>query len=255
MKRKYSILVLIVLALLLVISSYLYRNTKEEVVEYNYDYSKVKEEVLNKIKIMSADDLLVELYDKDLSIDNIDNELLLKGILISLSSDGESSNDDIDKICDKNNICINNEYINKSSIDKNIEDIYGNIEYDNKLKDLYFFDEDTNRYYEYCTNKLESDIFIDTYVADVNLDKNIVSVEIYISYGKEKEVLKNKEYVTNISIYKDKNLKDKYYEYTYTSSKPQTFELDENNYKDFSKYVYTFIDNGNGFKFKTLKKE
>lgn len=256
MKKKYTILILVVLILLLITSSYIYMNkSSEDIIEYSYNYKEVKEEVLNKIKIMTADDLLVNLYDNDFNIDNINNELLLKGILLSLKADGESSDSEIDTICDNNNICINNEYINKSSVDKSIKDIYGNIKYDNNLKDLYYYDKASSRYYEYCTNSLESDIFIETYISDVNLDKNIVTVDIYVAYGKEEEVLKNKEYVTDITIYKDKNLKDKYYQYTYSSKKPKTFELDENNYKDFPKYTYTFIDNGEGFKFKELKKE
>lgn len=256
MNKKYTILILVVIILLLIISSYTYMNSSNKnIEEYNYNYKEVKEEVLNKIKIMSADDLLINLYDKDINVNNIDNELLLKGILLSLDIDGERKDEEIDVICEKNNICINNDYINKSSVDRYVKDIYGDIKYDYELKDLYYYDKDSNKYYEYCTNSLESDIFIESYISDVNLVDNKIDVDIYIAYGREEEVLSNKEYVTNISIYKDKNLKDKYYQYTYSSKKPQTFEIDENNYKEFTKYTYTFIDNGEGFKFKELKKE
>ena len=214
------------------------------------DYDKVKEEIIEKVKIMSADDIYIKIYEDGFNIDNIDYNMIASAILINLKEDGEIT----DKEASKYEECINTSYINLSSVEDKLKILFNevpSIDYDVKSIN-YYFDEDNKKFFELCINMLDGSNFIDTYIYDFDYDDDNAYLYVSVSYGVEK-LTKNDD--TKVTIYRDYKHKDKYKEFIYNNDSPNDdFILDDSNYKEFTLYKYTFKRVDNNYYFKALEK-
>lgn len=262
MKRKNVIFTILILVVLFLFSTNIYRKTNGHVNDkHNYNKEEIKKELLNKIKVMSADDLLTDLYRDDLHFDTNSHSLIMEGILLSLDDDGSISDNESDELYEKTNICTNNSYVSLDSVEEQMQNIYGktlDIDYQNIISDInYIYDNDTKRFYEICTNSRVGSNFIDTYVYNFELNKNNAYVYVAVSYGNEEPVIEQGETTdkTKVTIYKDYKRSDVYKSYIYDSiNSSDNFLLDESNYKDFSLYKYVFKKNHDDYYFESLEK-
>ncbi len=263
MKKKSVIFTVLILVALFLLSNNIYHKTNSRVNDNDESGTKeeVKKDILNKIKLMSADDLLTNLYQEDMHIDDKNYPIILEGILLGLNDDGSISDSEADALYEKTNICTNSSYISLDSVEQKIKNIYGttlDIDYRNITEDInYIYDQDTKRFYEMCANHRIGSNFIDTYVYDFKLNKNNAYVYIAVSYGSEEAVLENGETTdkTKVTIYTDYQKNNVYKSYIYDgSNSSDNFLLDSSNYKDFSLYKYVFKKNKNNYYFEALER-
>ena len=263
MNKKSVILTILSLIVLFFISTniYLKANSNLKGSYNNIDKEELKKDILNKIRLMSADDLLIDLYKESVYADDINHKLALKGLLLVLNEDGSISDSEADSLYEKTNVCTNNSYISLTSIEKTMKNIYGtifDIDYNDTTKDInYIYDDETNRFYEMCTNTSVGSDFIDTYVYSFDLDKNNAYVYVAVSYGHEEAVVENGETTdkTKITIYTDYKKNKEYKSFIYdVNNSNANFLLDSSNYKEFSLYKYTFKKSNNNYYFEALEK-
>lgn len=263
MNKKSIIMIVLCLGVLFFVSNNIYHKANSNI-KGSYsdiDKEKIKEDILSKIKLMSADDLLINLYKESIYVDDIDYQLMLKGLLLVLDEDGSINDDEADDLYEKTSICTNNSYISLDSVEKAMKNIYGtvfDINYEEAIKDTnYIYDTETNRFYEMCTNNSIGSDFIDTYIYNFDLDKNNVYVYVAVSYGKEEVVVENGETTdkTKVTIYTDYQRNNVYKSYIYDAdNSSDNFLLDSSNYKDFSLYKYSFKKSNDNYYFESLEK-
>lgn len=214
------------------------------------DIEKLKSKIVEKVKIMSADDIFIKIYEDGFNLDNIDYNMIASSILINLKEDGEIT----DKEAEEYDECINTSYINLSSVEDKLKVLFNKvpkIDYDvNSIN--YYYDKDNKKFFELCINKLDGSNFIDTYIYNFDYDEDNAYLYISVSYGSE-ELVDNDD--TKITIYKDYKHKNVYKKFNYNSKKPDdNFILDDSNYKEFSLYKYTFEKIDGDYYFKSLEK-
>ena len=214
------------------------------------DIEKLKSKIVEKVKIMSADDIFIKIYEDGFNLDNIDYNMIASSILINLKEDGEIT----DKEAEEYDECINTSYINLSSVEDKLKVLFNKvpkIDYDvNSIN--YYYDKDNKKFFELCINKLDGSNFIDTYIYNFDYDEDNAYLYISVSYGSE-ELVDNDD--TKITIYRDYKHKNVYKKFNYNSKKPDdNFILDDSNYKEFSLYKYTFEKIDGDYYFKSLEK-
>jgi len=249
--NKKSILIICGLIFLLILTTILYNKTndnkisKDEVTNVN----EIKSNLSKKIKLMSADDLLSDLYNDDLTLDNFNN-MFLSGILLSIEEDGELTEEESDKLYNRTGICINTSYINLSTIESNIDELYGNnikLDYNKLLKNTdFYYDNVTKKFYSKCVSSLDKTNYIESYIYDYKINDRDAYVYVSVAFLEEKY---NDDDVT-IYVYKDVN-KDKLFA---TYKDDEYFILDETNYSKFTLYKYHFKNNNGNYYFNSLKK-
>lgn len=263
MNKKNIIFTILSLVVLFFVSTNIYHKANSNLKDSDngFDKEEIKKEILNKIKLMSADDLLINLYQENIYVDDINYQLVLKGLLLVLNEDGSINDNEADTLYEKTSICTNNSYISLSSIEKTMKNIYGtifDIDYNDIIKDInYIYDDETNRFYEMCTNASVGSDFIDTYVYSFDLNKNNAYVYVAVSYGQEEVVVENGETTdkTKVTIYTDYKKNKVYKSYIYdVNNSSDNFLLDSSNYKDFSLYKYSFKKSNNNYYFESLEK-
>lgn len=248
-KKIVLFLSLIILSLILFLS--LGKNNMKKVKEKDsIDYDKVKEVIIEKVKLMSADDIFIKNYEEGFDLSNIDYNSIVSAILINLKEDGEIT----DKDASMYDECINTSYINLSSVEDKLKLLFNevpNIEYDVKSSN-YYFDKENKKFFELCINVLDGSNFMDSYIYDFDVDDNNAYLYVSVSYGNE-ELTKNDD--TKVTIYRDYKHKKIYKEFIYNSNSPNDdFILDDSNYKEFTLYKYTFKRIGDNYYFKSLEK-
>lgn len=243
------------LLLILIISIIIFlciskKKNKEDKEKDKIDIDEVKSKIVEKVKIMSADDIFIKIYEDGFDLDNIDYNMIASSILINLKEDGEIT----DKEASKYDECVNTSYINLSSVEDKLKILFNevpNIDYDVESIN-YYYDKNNKKFFELCINKLDGSNFIDTYIYDFDYDEDNVYLYISVAYGNE-ELIDNDD--TKITIYKDYKHKDIYIRFIYNSNKPNdNFILDDSNYRDFSLYKYTFKRVDGDYYFKSLEK-
>ena len=132
------------------------------------------------------------------------------------------------------------------------------IDYKKDMVNIGFIYDSVNKcIYELCTNKIESNNFIDTYVYDYKEEGDNAYVYIAVAYGTETPVMANGGATnkTTINIYQTSK-RDKIYK-TYVSSPDQDdeFDLGKDNYNEFSKFKYTFVKENNQYHFDNIVPE
>lgn len=262
MKRKSVLFIIGILIILFLFSTNIYRKTNSNVND-NHKFSKeeIKKELLNKIKIMSADDLLTNLYRDNFYINKDSYPLIIEGLLLGLNTDGNISDIESDNLYEKTNICTNNSYISLANVEKEMKNIYGqtfDIDYQSIMEDInYIYDTDTKRFYELCTSRHVGSDFIDTYVYNFEIEQDNAYIYLAVSYGNEEPVVENGETTdkTKVTIYTDYKKDNLYKSYIYDgNSNSDMFLLDESNYKDFSLYKYVFKKNHDNYYFDSLER-
>lgn len=243
------------LLLILIISIIIFlciskKKNKEDKEKDKIEIDEVKSKIVEKVKIMSADDIFIKIYEDGFDLDNIDYNMIASSILINLKEDGEIT----DKEASKYDECVNTSYINLSSVEDKLKILFNevpNIDYDVESIN-YYYDKNNKKFFELCINKLDGSNFIDTYIYDFDYDEDNVYLYISVAYGNE-ELIDNDD--TKITIYKDYKHKDIYIRFIYNSNKPNdNFILDDSNYRDFSLYKYTFKRVDGDYYFKSLEK-
>lgn len=253
MKRKSLILVIIFVLVILIIFLFNNKKNKEDVkVEYtSEDIAVVKDSVIKKVNIMNADNMLIDIYNDGFNLENIDYNLIAKGILINSKEDGQISDEEANEYDE----CVNTSYINLSSVEDKFKLLFNSVPSVNYDVDSinYIYDEKNKRFFESCINILDGSKFIDTYIYDFKLDKDIAEVYISVSYGTEEPIISDGN--TKIIIYKDYSRENIYKEFIYDIDNPtDDFILDEGNYTDFSQYKYTFKKVNDDYYFYSLEK-
>lgn len=249
--KKIVFFLSIILILSLIVFLFLgKKDNKDDKENDSIDIDEVKKEIIEKVKIMSADDIFIKIYEDGFDLNNIDYNIIASSILINLKEDGEIT----DKEASKYDECINTSYINLSSVEDKLKLLFNevpSIDYDVKSIN-YYFDKDNKKFFELCINVLDGSNFIDTYIYDFDYDEDNAYLYVSVSYGNE-ELTDNDD--TRVTIYKDYKHKKIYKEFTYSNdSQNDDFILDESNYKEFTLYKYTFKRVDDNYYFDSLKK-
>lgn len=213
------------------------------------DVGKLKEDLYEKVNILSAEGRLVDLYKKDFNIDSLDYKLALTGILMTTKESGSIDDLEADKLYDKFNVCTNMDYISLEDVENKIKTIYGksfNIDYNEVLKESdYVYDESNKRFYQFCISSLNKNNFVDTYMGNINITEEYVELYVSVAFGIE-DIENN-----NIKVYKDYEYSKLYKEYDYDIE--NDFILDISNFEEFSQYKFTFKKKNNDYYFYSLE--
>ena len=241
---------------------YLKANNDEKVVDTgSKEPVNSKAQIVELINTMTANDQLEGLYSgKTYIIDNISNTYILKSILNSIKSDRTLSTDELRNISARLKVCINSSYYSEENVKKNITKIYGDLQLD-YAKEVantgFVYDSVEKSFYELCNNKLETNNFVTTYLYDYKEKTNEANAYIAVAYGTKVPVVINGATTdkTTINIYKT-SARDKVYKtYVKEPGSKEEFKLNKDNYKDFSKFKFTFVKENGEYHFNSINME
>ena len=218
-----------------------------------------KKYILELIDIMTVKDALEPVYGgTTYTMDNISYKYIMKSTLNSINNNKTFTPEELRTTTARMKKCINAGYYTEDYLLKYIHKVYGNITMNYKT-DLgntgFIYDSVNKNFYELCTNKIESNNFIDTYVYDYKEEGDKAYVYVSVAYGTETPVMVNGGATdkTVINIYRTSKRDTAYKSYVSDPEHPDEFTLGKDNYNDFSKFKYTFTKEDGEFHFTEIK--
>jgi hypothetical protein len=218
-----------------------------------------KDKVLALIDVITVKDALESIYNgSNYTAETLSKNYILKSTLNSINNDKTFTTDDLKEVGARLKICVNSGYYTEDYVMKNIEKVYGKVEFDYS-KDIantgFSYDSTKKNFYELCNNKIESTDFFDTYVYDYKEENDKAYVYISVAYGKEVPVMANGGATnkTTVNIYRNAKRDDLYKSYVVDPTTKDQFNLSADNYKEFTKFKYTFTKTNGEFHFTSIE--